>query len=163
MLLILKGRKAAARAEQQAPIDTDADAKLEREAKDEERAINRICNELGLEMHEVLTPSPSPQPTHISYHIIDLNPLPHMYTRIDQPRRPLSLLSSCRPTRHPERRPATTSALHASAARGGRIHASAPTGLCALPSECGGRRRRGRGRLWDYWPAGVCALLREHP
>jgi len=46
-------RKAAALAEQQAPIDADADAKLEREAKDEERAINRICNELGLEMHEI--------------------------------------------------------------------------------------------------------------
>jgi OTU domain-containing protein 6 len=48
-----QGRKAAALAGQQAPINTDADAKLEREAKDEERAINRICNELGLDMHEI--------------------------------------------------------------------------------------------------------------
>lgn len=65
MLLILKGRKAAALAEQQAPINTDADAKLEREAKDEERAINRICNELGLEMHEVLYPLLLLPSTHI--------------------------------------------------------------------------------------------------
>ncbi|KAI9446210.1 hypothetical protein H4582DRAFT_2107957 [Lactarius indigo] len=33
--------------------DADADAKLEREAKEEERAINKICNELGLDMHEI--------------------------------------------------------------------------------------------------------------
>ncbi|KAI0283147.1 hypothetical protein BGY98DRAFT_1094076, partial [Russula aff. rugulosa BPL654] len=51
--LILKARKAAALADAQPPINTTADAKLEREAKDEERAINRICNELGLEMHEI--------------------------------------------------------------------------------------------------------------
>jgi len=47
-------RKAAALAEQQAPINADADAKLEREAKEEERAINRICNELALDMHEII-------------------------------------------------------------------------------------------------------------
>jgi len=46
-------RKNAALADIQPPINTAADAKLEREAKDEERAINRICNELGLEMHEI--------------------------------------------------------------------------------------------------------------
>jgi len=40
-------------ADQHAPINTDADAKLEREAKEEERAINKMCNELGLEMHEI--------------------------------------------------------------------------------------------------------------
>jgi OTU domain-containing protein 6 len=53
-----KARKVAALAELQPPTDAAADAKLEREAKDEERAINRICNELGLDMHEV-----RPQPT----------------------------------------------------------------------------------------------------
>jgi OTU domain-containing protein 6 len=52
-MLIVKARKTAALAEQQAPIDTDADAKLEREAKEEERAINKLCNDLALEMHEV--------------------------------------------------------------------------------------------------------------
>jgi len=46
-------KKAAALADIQPPINAEADAKLEREAKDEERAINRICNELGLEMHEI--------------------------------------------------------------------------------------------------------------
>jgi OTU domain-containing protein 6 len=62
--LILKARKAAALADVQPPINTAADAKLEREAKDEERAINRICNELGLDLHEVLTPLSTPQPTY---------------------------------------------------------------------------------------------------
>ena len=48
-----KARKVAALAELQPPTDPVADAKLEREAKEEERAINRICNELSLDMHEV--------------------------------------------------------------------------------------------------------------
>ena len=48
-----KARKVAALAELQTPTDPVADAKLEREAKEEERAINRICNELSLDMHEV--------------------------------------------------------------------------------------------------------------
>ncbi|KAI9508270.1 hypothetical protein F5148DRAFT_925119 [Russula earlei] len=48
-----QARKAAALAEQQGPVNTEADAKLEREAKDEERAINKICNDLGLEIHEI--------------------------------------------------------------------------------------------------------------
>ena len=65
--LILKARKAAALADIQPPINSAADAKLEREAKDEERAITRICNELGLEMHEVLTPL-SPPPLKPTYH-----------------------------------------------------------------------------------------------
>lgn len=48
-----QARKVAALAEQQPATDADADAKLEREAKEEERAINKICNELGLDMHEI--------------------------------------------------------------------------------------------------------------
>lgn len=48
-----QARKVAALADQQPPIDAAASAKLEREAKDETRAINRICNELGLDMHEI--------------------------------------------------------------------------------------------------------------
>ena len=76
--LILKARKAAALADLQPPINTEADAKLEREAKDEERAINRICNELGLEMREVLTP-PSPSPLNI-----DFNPYPSTHLRMNR-------------------------------------------------------------------------------
>ncbi|KAI9459467.1 hypothetical protein BJY52DRAFT_369443 [Lactarius psammicola] len=48
-----QARKVAALADQQPATDADADAKLEREAKEEERAINKICNELGLDMHEI--------------------------------------------------------------------------------------------------------------
>ncbi|KAH9066400.1 hypothetical protein EDB87DRAFT_715679 [Lactarius vividus] len=48
-----QARKIAALAEQQPATDADADARLEREAKEEERAINKICNELGLDMHEI--------------------------------------------------------------------------------------------------------------
>jgi OTU domain-containing protein 6 len=101
-MLILKARKAAALAEQQPPIDTDADAKLEREAKEEERAINKMCNELGLEMHEVMCSLPSPRPIVMptpapqhTYHrstrlFFSLSPIPH--ARADCSRRPLSLL-----------------------------------------------------------------------
>lgn len=56
--LIHKARKATALAEQQPATDASADAKLEREAKEEERAINKICNELALDMHEVSPLSP---------------------------------------------------------------------------------------------------------
>ncbi|KAF8258625.1 hypothetical protein EI94DRAFT_1790980 [Lactarius quietus] len=48
-----QARKVAALAELQPPTDAVADAKLEREAREEERAINRICNELGLDMYEI--------------------------------------------------------------------------------------------------------------
>jgi hypothetical protein len=102
-MLILKARKAAALAEQQPPIDADADAKLEREAKEEERAINKMCNELGLEMHEVMCSLPSPRrivmpllPLHNTHTIaqppffFSLSPIPH--ARADYSRRPLSLL-----------------------------------------------------------------------
>ena len=68
--LILKARKAAALADAQPPINATADAKLEREAKDEERAINRICNELGLEMHEVMTPLTPLHPPSLNPHAI---------------------------------------------------------------------------------------------
>ncbi|KAI0064626.1 cysteine proteinase [Artomyces pyxidatus] len=48
-----QAKKAAALAEKQAPIDKNADAKLEREAKEEEKAIRRICDDLSLDMHEI--------------------------------------------------------------------------------------------------------------
>ncbi|KAI0341719.1 OTU-domain-containing protein [Trametopsis cervina] len=48
-----QARKAAALAEQYAPSDADADAKLEKEAREEERAINQTCDELGLRMYEI--------------------------------------------------------------------------------------------------------------
>ncbi|KAI0316682.1 hypothetical protein OF83DRAFT_1059950 [Amylostereum chailletii] len=48
-----QARKAAALAERHAPSDPEADARIEREAKEEEADINRICDELGLEMHEI--------------------------------------------------------------------------------------------------------------
>ncbi|KAH9981057.1 hypothetical protein BGW80DRAFT_1434319 [Lactifluus volemus] len=48
-----RDRKAATLAEKQPPINIEADARLEREAKEEGRAISRMCNELGLEIHEI--------------------------------------------------------------------------------------------------------------
>lgn len=50
---IVQARKAASLAEQYAPVDTDADAKLEREAREEERIITSTCDELGVKMFEV--------------------------------------------------------------------------------------------------------------
>ena len=145
-----KARKVAALAEQQLPTDADADAKLEREAKEEERAIHKICNELGLDMHEVSVP-----------------PLPASFLineNADQPGRPLSVLRRRGPAGAPQPPPAARGALRLRAPRRRRIHARAPGGLCAFPAA-----RRGRGRRWRlrriigrHRPARVCALLRDH-
>ncbi|KAI0695925.1 cysteine proteinase [Cytidiella melzeri] len=48
-----QARKAASMAEQYAPSDPDADARLEREAREEERAIMQTCDELGVRMVEM--------------------------------------------------------------------------------------------------------------
>ncbi|KAJ3525510.1 hypothetical protein NM688_g8393 [Phlebia brevispora] len=48
-----QARKAAALAEKLPPVDADADAKLDREAREEERIINQTCDELGVKMHEI--------------------------------------------------------------------------------------------------------------
>lgn len=48
-----QARKAAVLAEHFAPVDEAADAKLEREAREEERIINQTCEELGVKMCEV--------------------------------------------------------------------------------------------------------------
>jgi len=51
--LARKARKDAERAAQYTDNDPDADAQKEREAKKEERAIQAVCDKLGLEMHEI--------------------------------------------------------------------------------------------------------------
>ncbi|EIW60454.1 cysteine proteinase [Trametes versicolor FP-101664 SS1] len=48
-----QARKAAALAETYAPTDVEADARLERQAKDEEEQIKKTCDELGLLLHEI--------------------------------------------------------------------------------------------------------------
>jgi OTU domain-containing protein 6 len=48
-----QARKAAALAENYAADDPAAEARLEKEAKDEERDIKRVCNELNVQIHEV--------------------------------------------------------------------------------------------------------------
>jgi OTU domain-containing protein 6 len=72
-----KARKVAALAELQPPTDAAADAKLEREAKEEERAINKICNELGLDMHEVRPPPTIVFRCTYSTHETQINPDGH--------------------------------------------------------------------------------------
>lgn len=49
----LQLRKAADQAAQYTNDDPEADARLEKEAKDEEKAIRRVCDELGLVLYEV--------------------------------------------------------------------------------------------------------------
>lgn len=49
----LQLRKAADQAQQYTNDDPEADARLEKEAKDEDKAIRRVCDELGLVLHEV--------------------------------------------------------------------------------------------------------------
>ncbi|CAL1704853.1 unnamed protein product [Somion occarium] len=48
-----QARKAAALAEKFAPTDADADARLQREADEEEKTIKHICEELGVRMFEI--------------------------------------------------------------------------------------------------------------
>ncbi|KAH9842789.1 uncharacterized protein C8Q71DRAFT_734582 [Rhodofomes roseus] len=46
-------RKAAAVADQQAPSNPEQDERLQREAAEEERAVNKVCDENGLGMFEI--------------------------------------------------------------------------------------------------------------
>jgi len=48
-----QARKAAALAQTYAADDPAAEARLEKEAKDEERDIKRVCDELNVEIHEI--------------------------------------------------------------------------------------------------------------
>ncbi|KAJ7219226.1 hypothetical protein GGX14DRAFT_435174 [Mycena pura] len=48
-----QARKAAALAQMYAPDDPASEARLEKEAKDEERDIDRVCNELNVRIHEI--------------------------------------------------------------------------------------------------------------
>ncbi|KAI0748051.1 hypothetical protein C8Q80DRAFT_1103120 [Daedaleopsis nitida] len=48
-----QAKKAAALAVSYAPSDEVADARLQREAKAEEEGIKRVCEELGLTLHEI--------------------------------------------------------------------------------------------------------------
>jgi OTU domain-containing protein 6 len=48
-----QARKAAAFAENFSPVDEVADEKLKQEAREEERNIKHICEELGVRIHEV--------------------------------------------------------------------------------------------------------------
>ncbi|KAK7054934.1 OTU protein [Paramarasmius palmivorus] len=48
-----QARKAAVQAENWAAGDPEADARLEREAKEEEKNIKRVCDELGVQMFEI--------------------------------------------------------------------------------------------------------------
>lgn len=51
--LYIQARKAEAIIAAQPPSDLAVEAKLEMEAKQEEAAIGKVCQSLGLEMHEV--------------------------------------------------------------------------------------------------------------
>ncbi|KAH7916043.1 hypothetical protein BJ138DRAFT_766439 [Hygrophoropsis aurantiaca] len=48
-----QARKAAALAQNYAPSDPEADARLEKEAKQEEISIKRTCDEMGVQIHEI--------------------------------------------------------------------------------------------------------------
>lgn len=48
-----QARRAAELAQHHCPVDANADAQLEREAKDEEKAIQRTCDKLNVEIHEI--------------------------------------------------------------------------------------------------------------
>ena len=48
-----KAKKAAALAQTYQAIDPEADARLQKEAELEEKTINRICDGLGVQIHEV--------------------------------------------------------------------------------------------------------------
>lgn len=48
-----QAKKAAALAQNNAPIDPEADARLEREAKEEEVSIKETCDKLGVQIYEI--------------------------------------------------------------------------------------------------------------
>jgi len=48
-----QARKAAAHAENYAPVDEEADERLRQDAKEEERSIKRTCEELGVRIHQI--------------------------------------------------------------------------------------------------------------
>ncbi|KAM5535222.1 hypothetical protein V8D89_011158 [Ganoderma adspersum] len=48
-----QAKKAAALADSYAPNDAEADARIQRQTKEEEANIKRICNELGLQIYEI--------------------------------------------------------------------------------------------------------------
>ncbi|KAK7014903.1 OTU domain-containing protein 6B [Favolaschia claudopus] len=85
-----QARKAAALAENYAADDPAAEARLEKEAKDEERDIKRICDELNVEIHEI-------------------NPDGHcLYSAVADQLRLLSMLPPAQATYHATREVAAT-------------------------------------------------------
>jgi len=48
-----QARKAATLADKYAPTDEVADARIQKEAADEEKTINRLCEQLGVQLHEI--------------------------------------------------------------------------------------------------------------
>jgi OTU domain-containing protein 6 len=52
MLAKTQARKAAALEQSYVPGDPAVEAQLEREAQEEQASIDRVCSELGLQIHE---------------------------------------------------------------------------------------------------------------
>jgi len=52
-----QARKAAALLQVYPTADPEAEARLQKEAEREEKTINRICDELGVQIHEVRCPA----------------------------------------------------------------------------------------------------------
>lgn len=110
---VAQARKAAALAEQYAPSDADAEAKLEREAREEERAILQTCDELGVRMVEV----------HVSsYSSCNRLSLIYFDFILDKSRRPLPVLRCCRPTCRPRHRTTRQSHLSLHPSRRSQLH-----------------------------------------
>ena len=66
-----QARKAAALADSYAPTDAEADARLERQAKEEEENIKRMCEELGLTLYEVSGEFSCPRYPHPLLYVIE--------------------------------------------------------------------------------------------
>ncbi len=120
-----QARKAAALAEQHAPSDADADARLEREAREEERAITQTCDELGVKMVEVCAMYP------LANHFCVIH---HRTYISDKPRRPLPFLRRRRPTCHPRRNTVGQSQLPIHSPRCRQLYSDTPRRLYSVSS-----------------------------
>ncbi|KAJ6496633.1 hypothetical protein C8R47DRAFT_349375 [Mycena vitilis] len=72
-----QARKAAALAQNFSTDDPEAEARLEKEAKDEERDIKRVCDELSLQIYEVISLPKASDPEHAHAQVPQINPDGH--------------------------------------------------------------------------------------
>lgn len=116
------------RAAEQAALYTndtkDADARLEQEARHEEKIIQAVCDDLGLVMCEVSS-SYCVRSTHLTFKV----------SRPDQPRWTLFVCRRCRSVARAQHHPAGSFSLCNDTSRRGPFHGYTSRRVLAFPTE----------------------------